>query len=72
MTPVLYPFAFLLGVVVDRIGAPACRYSSSGGMDRIHESYDKVCSEKGCSLSIIKFYFLLKCIIDSNQGALYD
>ena len=55
MTPILFPFRFLLGIMVDRIGALACRYSLASGMDRIHESRGKVRPEKGRGLNIIKF-----------------
>jgi hypothetical protein len=33
MTHILLFFVFLLGIVVDRIGAPYCRYASACGMD---------------------------------------
>ena len=55
MTPILFPFRFLLDITVDRIGALACRYSLASGMDRIHESRGKVRPEKGRGLNIIKF-----------------
>ena len=52
MNPILFPSGFLLGVIVDRIGAPCCRYASESSTDRIHESPKAKCiTRKGVVLA---------------------